>query len=276
MSDRRPPPCVLDGIVRPDGWVTVASDGDVLTHGEGLFESLPVIDGVPKFLSAHVRRLDVGARQLGFGAGPVAEAVRSDVALLGRATGLKTFSLRLTLFREGDAIRRLATAAAMPEDAGFAVTLGLAPPWLNGARTLAGLKTTNYLAPRLAHRDGVRRGWDEILLTHHDGTVLEGTRSSVFIVESGRLVTPPASLPILPSVTRDVILEAARRLSIPAFEEPFPLARLLAADEVFISASVRGLRAATSFEGAPLGRGTPVVTEALRRAYLEAFAADPR
>ena len=69
-----------------------------------------------------------------------------------------------------------------------------------------------------------------------NGTVLEGTISNVWFREGDRLLTPALDLPILAGVTRGVILQLAE---LPVEEGAFPLERLLAADEVFLTSSVR-------------------------------------
>ena len=272
MSAFDPVPCVLDGVIRKDGIVPLRATAEALTHGEGLFESLPVVDGRPKFLPAHVRRLDDGARALGFGPGPTEADVIADVGAIAAACGGATFSLRLVLFREGAAVRRLATADVMPAEAGKPVSLVVAAKEFDGPRALGRYKTLNYLVPRLAHREAAIRGADEALFTTHDGFVLEGTRSTLFLVTDGVLRTPPLSMPILPGVTRDVILAAACKRGVPVREETFPVGELFAADEVFISASVRGLRPVARFEGRALrGVGGPV-TLSLQEGYAAAFA----
>jgi branched-subunit amino acid aminotransferase/4-amino-4-deoxychorismate lyase len=155
------------------------------------------------------------------------------------------------------------------------VRLGIVSDPFNGPRTLASLKTLNYLVPRLAFADGERRGFDEMLFTMPDGTVLEGTRSSVFVVDGGTLVTPPLSLPILPGVTREVILGCARESGIPVAERPFTVAALRAAPEAFISASVRGVRAVKAVQGADLARCPGPLTGRVGDLYRAAILALP-
>jgi para-aminobenzoate synthetase/4-amino-4-deoxychorismate lyase len=80
----------------------------------------------------------------------------------------------------------------------------------------------------------------EPLIVDLDGSVLESGWGNVWLVEGGRLVTPPADGRILPGVTRAVLLE----LWPGAVVEPVSLDRLRAADEVFVTSSVRGVAAA--------------------------------
>jgi para-aminobenzoate synthetase/4-amino-4-deoxychorismate lyase len=98
------------------------------------------------------------------------------------------------------------------------------------------------------------------LLVDPMGLVLEATRANVFVVERGRLVTPPANGGILPGVTRRRVLEIARALDMEASEEPVTLERLRAADEVFLTGSIRGIEPVSPTSprarliGAELGR----------------------
>jgi para-aminobenzoate synthetase/4-amino-4-deoxychorismate lyase len=75
----------------------------------------------------------------------------------------------------------------------------------------------------------------EPLIVDLSGEVLESGRGNVFIVEAGRLVTPPADGRILPGVTRAELIRTAD-----VTVEPIDLRRLRAADEVFVTSSIRG------------------------------------
>ena len=189
-----------------------------------------------------------------------------------RALGTADFSLRVSVFRDSGAVRRLLVPSPLPEDIGSPVAVGIVSDPFNGPRSLATLKTLNYLVPRLAHEDGARRGFDEVLFTLEDGRVLEGTRSSVFMVADGAVVTPPLSLPILPGVTREVILSCARRAGIPVFERAFTAAEMLRAGEAFVSASVRGVRPVASLAGEALPRVNGDVTRRVADLYRAALA----
>jgi para-aminobenzoate synthetase/4-amino-4-deoxychorismate lyase len=75
----------------------------------------------------------------------------------------------------------------------------------------------------------------EPLILDLSGEVLESGSGNVFIVEGDTLVTPPADGRILPGVTRAELIRSAR-----ASIEPIDLPRLEAADEAFVTSSIRG------------------------------------
>jgi para-aminobenzoate synthetase/4-amino-4-deoxychorismate lyase len=74
--------------------------------------------------------------------------------------------------------------------------------------------------------------------------VLEAAHANVWIREGGALITPPADGRILPGITRAVLLAQAPS----AREEPVELARLMRAEQIFLTSSIAGRHAATLAE----------------------------
>src|SRR5439155_17474548 len=107
------------------------------------------------------------------------------------------------------------------------------------AGSLAGAKSTSYAANMAAQSDAAARGADDALLVAYDGTVLEAPTSNVWFREGERLLTPSLALPLLAGVTRATVCELAPRAGYEVEEGRFPLERLLDADEVFLTSSVR-------------------------------------
>ncbi|HTO26545.1 MAG TPA: aminotransferase class IV, partial [Gaiellaceae bacterium] len=141
--------------------------------------------------------------------------------------------------------------------------------WAPGA--LAGAKSTSY-AENMAARDAaVRAGADDALFVSPDDVVLEAPTSNVWIREGGTVITPPLELPLLAGVTRAALLELAPSAGYEAREGSFPLARLLAADEVFYSSSLREVTPVVAVDGAPVAGGAPgPAAAALQRALRDA------
>ena len=90
------------------------------------------------------------------------------------------------------------------------------------------------------------------LILDADGQVLEAGRANVFAVVDDGLLTPPADERILPGTARAATIELAGELGIPVAERRLTLADLEAADAVFLTSSVRGLRPARSLDGRTL------------------------
>ena len=132
------------------------------------------------------------------------------------------------------------------------------------------IKTTgllaNTMAASLAHRAGAAAA-----IYHKDGGVTESHSHSVFIVKDGRLITRPLSPAILPSVTRQQIIEYAPAWRIPVEQRVFSVEELLAADEVLLMSASKHPLPIVSVAGQANGDGR--VGPLARRIY-ELFEAE--
>ena len=95
------------------------------------------------------------------------------------------------------------------------------------------------------------------VIMHRDGEVTEGTSSNVFAVIDGEVVTPPLSEKILPGVTRLLLLQVLRESGIPCTERLLQLDELLAAEEIWLTSTLRGLEPITELDGRKVGDGSP-------------------
>jgi branched-subunit amino acid aminotransferase/4-amino-4-deoxychorismate lyase len=112
------------------------------------------------------------------------------------------------------------------------------------------------------------------LLLNQQGDVAEGASSNVFAVRAGRVVTPPLSAGILAGITRDLVIAVAPGAGHPVHEETLTLEALRAADELFITSSLKEVAPVRRLDGAPVGAGRPgPVTLALLAAYRAAIPA---
>ena len=115
------------------------------------------------------------------------------------------------------------------------------------------LKTHNYLGGILARLELRGTDADEALLCDVDGNVAEGTTSNVFFVDDRALHTPSLEGPVLPGVTRQVVLELAREEGIPVDEGTFSPADVRAAEEVFITNTTGEVWPVASIDDEPIG-----------------------
>lgn len=133
--------------------------------------------------------------------------------------------------------------------------------------------SANYAAGLLAIQEARNVGYDDALLLDASGAVAEASTANVFAVFDGALVTPPASLPILPGITRDTLLVLADELGIEAGEQTFDARRLADADEVFISGTTTELTPVREVDGKTIGQEVPgPITARLLAALHSAIA----
>ncbi len=113
----------------------------------------------------------------------------------------------------------------------------------------------NYANSILAKLEAVRSGYDEALMLNLSGNVSEGPGENLFIVEGGVLITPPVSECALPGITRDSVMEIARREGMSVREEPVPLDRLYRAEEAFFTGTAAEITPIREVDGRPIGEG---------------------
>lgn len=245
----------------------IALDDHGLTTGDGCFETLKVIDGVPFALTRHLARLRRSCAGLGLAApadGRVREACEAVVAASGPDVG----RMRITVTAgraplgsgRGDVAPTLAVLVG-PPTAWLPTTGVVVCPWVRNERSaVAGLKTTSYAENVVALAWAQERGCTEALLANTQGELCEGTGTNVFVVLDGRVATPPLDSGCLAGITRQLLLEA---FDGEVEQRAIPLDELAAADEVWLTSSTRELHPAHAVDGRPLAAPGPVTRQAM-------------
>ena len=96
------------------------------------------------------------------------------------------------------------------------------------------LKTLNLLPNVLASQTAKERGAFEAMLIR-DGVVTEGTKANFFGVVDGSLRTHPSDTHILPGITRAVLRDLAREVSIDIDETPIRSDEIPRLSELFLT-----------------------------------------
>jgi D-alanine transaminase len=136
------------------------------------------------------------------------------------------------------------------------------------------IKSLNLLPNVLARQRAHQQGADEAIFVRSDGIVTEGAANSLFAVQGGVVITREEGPHILPSITRVLVLDCARRLELPVYEGPYTEALLRAAEEIFLAGTSPGIWAVTRLDGVPAGGGLPgPVTLRLTEAFFGRTAA---
>lgn len=117
-------------------------------------------------------------------------------------------------------------------------------------RTLPTVKSTNYLAAIKAGVDALKEGCDEILFTNSEGYISECSRSNIFIVKNGALITPDSGM--LFGITRMVLLKLATEIGVDVQVRPVSLDEVKSADEAFVTGSIVEMIPIQSVDGCPL------------------------
>jgi branched-chain amino acid aminotransferase len=275
----------VNGTVLPaeEARVSVLDTG--FTFGDSVYETLRTYGGRPFHLDRHLGRLRASAGRLGI-AVPDGDLVfiRDVDAVLARAGNAESY-IRLMLTRGvGDVsyhfdrvqgpTRVVIVKPYVPLPEGCyseGVPVIISSVRRNSPRALdPAIKSGNLLNNILAVREAQAAGAFEPIMLNDAGEVAEGASANVFVVKDGAVRTPPLGAGILAGVTRQLLLEIGRDLGIPMREEALTAADLQAADEAFITSTLKEATPVRAVDGKPVGSGRPgPVTLRLLKAYRE-------
>lgn len=129
-----------------------------------------------------------------------------------------------------------------------------------------------YLNSALAKTEANLNGFDEAIMLTHDGHVSEGSGENIFVVDRGRLITPPSSDNILVGITRETVIRMAQEeLGLETIECQIDRSELYIADEVFMTGTAAHVTPIVEIDRRLVGNGAVGATTAkLQRLYFAA------
>jgi len=128
----------------------------------------------------------------------------------------------------------------------------------------------NYMNSQLIKMEAIKAGYVEGIALDSDGYLSEGSGENLFLVKNGTLLTPPLVSSVLPGITRDTVVQLARRLRIPVEEARLPREMLYISDEVFMTGTAAEITPVRSVDKITIGNGARgPVTEALQKAFFD-------
>lgn len=251
----------LNGRFIPEAQAVVPITDRGLLYGDGLFETIRVLNGRPLWWRRHLDRLQQGAAFLKLTVPWSPEKLHGFAAELIRQNTTLESVLRITVTR-GSGSRGYSTKdAANPT---LAMTLHPLPTRLRSVRLatatvrvpvndpLLHFKTANKLVQVLARAEAEERGADEALLLNSDGHVAEAAAGNIFWIGKGGIHTTPLREGALPGVTRGVVVDLCARRSVRTSEDRLRPEQLFDADGAFLTNSGTGITAVTELDGKPV------------------------
>ena len=258
----------VDGALRGATERSVSPLNHGFTVGDGVFETISVVDGVPFALTRHLARLQYSCERMGMRAADRSH-IRSGIeAVLAEGEGSLT-RLRVTVtsgpgpmgtMRGNSDPTVVVTGGDPPRPRGCHAVRA---PWKRNERSaVAGIKTTSYAENVVMAAYADSKGADEALLSNTYGHLCEGTSTNIFIERQGEIVTPPLASGCLPGIIRGLALEWGARAGIPVrVAAPGELAMAVldqvAHGEAFaaVTSAVRGVQAVSKLDGVSLASG---------------------
>lgn len=268
----------LDGTPADPDVPQIKVDDLGLQRGDGVFETVLVVDGKPRELRPHLERLARSAAMLDLPEPDLVAWEHVVSLVLERWTGGPEMVLKLVYTRgsDGDPAAvptgfalgsevapatlkaRAEGVAAITLERGLAPDLAERAPWL-----LLGAKPLSYAMNMAAVREAHRRGAEDVIFTATDGSILEGPTANVVLAKGRTLYTPPSNIGILPGTTQAALFRGAEKAGWAVKVEPLTVRDLVEGDGVFMASSVRKLTRVHTLDGERLTDSSAVYAELL-------------
>jgi len=256
--------------------------GELSTQrGDGIFESIGVVDGHAQEVEPHLERLAHSARLCDLPA-PHAAQWRQAVARAAEHCGDGEAVIKLILSRgveHGPAPTAWVTVATASDftaprtdgirvvtlDRGYAIDVPARAPWL-----LLGAKTLSYAVNMAAIREAKRRGADDAVFVSSDGFVLEAPTASLILRRGDTFVTPAPNAGILHGTTQLSLFEHLDSRGYATEYETIPASHLATADAAWLVSSVRLAAPIVAVDGQRIGHDADLT------ASMNAYLLSPR
>ncbi len=253
-----------------EGLIELSPQDRGLTLGDGIFETILVLDNVALWRDEHLLRMKADAQLLGL-AFPADEIGRAINRLVSKTE--THHILRLTLTR-GAGGRGLAAVTDRPTLVGtltgFDESLQFQPIRLltstierNLKSPTSSIKSLSYLDQIMAAREASAAGYDEALMFNTKGRVACCSIGNVFLVIGETLVTPSLYEGILNGIMRQKVIAAASSAGIAVKERLVRLADLDRAESMFITNSLRYIRPVTALDDRRFSPPTAIMQKIL-------------
>ena len=127
----------------------------------------------------------------------------------------------------------------------------------------------NYMNSQLIKMEALLGGFSEGIALDDRGYVSEGSGENLFLVQDGKLITPPLGSAILPGITRDSVIKIAQELEIPVVETTIQRAALYICDELFFTGTAAEITPIRSVDRITVGEGKRGhITKRLQEAFF--------
>ncbi|MDD5729873.1 MAG: branched-chain-amino-acid transaminase [Candidatus Omnitrophica bacterium] len=244
-----------------------------LLYGDGVFEGIRAYGRLVFKLDEHIDRLYESAHSIMLKIPLTKKEMVSEVIKTLKANKLNDAYIRLVITRgEGDlgldprkctgkaGVIIIADKIALyPEDLykrGLDIitvpTIRNLPEAVNPQ-----IKSLNYLNNILAKIEANNAGCNEAIMLDSLGYVAECTGDNIFIVKNNHLYTPPQCMGTLRGITRDSVLEIARKSKILVHEHVLTRHEVFISDECFLTGTAAEIIPVVKVDGRVIGGGKP-------------------
>lgn len=246
-----------NGKLFKDGTPVIGADNRGLRYGDGLFETMKMLNSELIFEDEHFARLWRGLNVLQFDISKhfKVEKLSGEIKLLAKKNGHeKAARIRLSIIRgdgglydaknhsPGYIIQTWPLAAGSGEWNSNGLVVGIYKEAKKSCDILSNLKHNNYLPYVLAALQAKKEKWNDAILLNTNGRICDTTIANIFIVKDNAVFTPSLSEGCVAGIMRKMIIMNLLKSNWQVVEKEMSVDELLNADEVFVTNSMYNIR----------------------------------
>ncbi len=276
----------LGGKLVSSAEATISVFDHAILYGDGVFEGIRIYNGKIFKEAEHIKRIYESAKSIRLEIPMSPEEVSKAMREAMQANDItKDGYIRLVVTRGVGSLGISVKHTACPTVFIIADKIALYPPevYERGLRCIISsitrnapnstsprVKSLNYLNNIMAKLQANDCGADEAIMLTAQGHVSECTGDNIFIIREGKVFTPPTSEGILEGVTRNLVMELARKRGLEVFEKSLIRHDLFVAEECFATGTAAEVIPIVEIEHRPVGDGLPgTITKQLIKDFIE-------
>ena len=245
-----------NGKVFKEGALVVSADNRGLRYGDGLFETIKMINGKLILEDEHFARLWKGMVTLQFEIPKhfTPDKLRDEIILLAKKNAHTSARIRLNIYRGDGGLydaknhspNYLIQSWLLPEGNGMWNSNGLVAGIYEEVKKtcdiISNIKHNNYLPYVLAALKAKKEKWNDAIILNTQGRICDSTIANIFIIKDGIVSTPSLKEGCIAGVMRKKIIQELANNDFELIEKEITKEELMSADEVFFTNSMYNIR----------------------------------
>jgi branched-chain amino acid aminotransferase len=273
-----------------DAKISVFDHG--LLYGDGIFEGIRIYQKCIFKLDEHLERLEYSAKAIMLELPWTRQEISDACVAACEKNNLTDGYIRLVVTRGKGSLGLSPKSCSNPQLIIIAdkITLYPAEYYTKGLKIVTSatrrinpsafppmVKSLNYLNNIMAKMDAMNAGCFEAIMLNDQGYIAECTGDNLFIVQKGKIYTPPVIAGSLNGITRGTVFELATELGIEIIERNLTRFDVWIADECFLSGTAAEVVPVSDVDGRPICGGTSgPITKRLMESFHKKVALDGR
>jgi branched-chain amino acid aminotransferase len=254
----------VDGKIQPADQPVFLADNKGYRYGDGLFETMKMVNGRIPLFPRHMQRLFAGLESLQFSTPPLLTPSKLEQEIITLCEKNKCTALariRLSVSRgeggvyeqENDRLHYLIecwpASPSVNEWNENGLVTGIYPHARKSTDRFSGLKSANYLPYTMAARFARQQQWNDCLVLNTSECLADATIANIFLVKNGRLFTPTDTQGAVDGIMRKYLIEALAAAGQEVEQAILTTEQALDADELFLTNAMYGMRWVARFGG---------------------------